>query len=275
MRPARQLIRRWIWLTSSVVGVGLAVLSYFMFWSPVSAFADQQLVNGRHLDLPELTLSRLTDVSDVALSGTVTSIRPAVLNTAEGDWASAARASDDLHQLYADLMPYTDIEIAVETILGARPQSAVDVSEYTDRVVVTLVGGRVEFVITPEQARAIGLQLQPPEPEGSLEGVGTPSLRYPDEDVKVLLQLEHGIDLAVGDRVMAFLRADNISLATGGKRAVLLSVIPEGAGLFRHSQDPAKVVNAGTGEAWDYTEVAAQATALSRATGAAMRLFDG
>jgi hypothetical protein len=195
-------------------------------------------------------------VSDLVIEGAILSIDAPRLNTDGGVWDPGSPASDDLHDEYANLVPWTDILVSVGNVLGATKDAQRTPHADASEVLLSLAGGTVRFTVSPEQASAIGLAVQPTEPTGGLDGVPVPASSFSVDSLALELSMPYAANLTVGDRIVVFVRFDTMNLADGETRGVLIAATPEGAGLFlSDASAPDVFVNAVTGRPYARSEV--------------------
>lgn len=185
------------------------------------------LVGGMHL-----AVDRLPRFSDVAVSGRVTHIA-AQLNTPSGGWNPPANATDEkLHNLSSELMPYTYVTVAVDEVMGARPNTDVAVRP-GDTIQVVILGGAVEVTYSQEEARAIGYKMGC-EATSVRPNASDCESTAPQGAITGTLSLTPAAEINLGDDVVGFLKQGSVPFYSGEvKDDVLISVIPEGLGLYR------------------------------------------
>lgn len=178
-------------------------------------------------------LEELPKATDVAVAGTVTRIESALLNTETGEWSpSPSMSAEELHNLFSELVPITEIHLSVDALLGERQESALEIAPGTE-VVVRLLGGTATVTLTPEEAKAIGITVPIKEGEGE-PNQDPDNLTYPTETAGLTVSMEPGAFLVEGDTLVAFLTADTMDLYPGPVPApVVVAVDTGGVGFFR------------------------------------------
>lgn len=215
----------------------------------------------------DVPVERLPDVSELAVLGRVVAVDPAVLNTVSGDWDPPTGASPELlHDLYAELAPYTTVRIEVIELLGARPQRSLEAIAGQE-LSVTLLGGKKTFTLTEAEATAIGLT-DPVEAEGSPPVGPMPTPRAISGPVDVRVSLRPAAQLSQGDVVIAFLTTHTIHIHPGNvPKVVSVALVPEGWGFYHAEADSASYRNAATGSAVTEDALRDAAAALSSRVG--------
>jgi|GEM_PF-4184195 len=170
--------------------------------------------------------------ADVAVAATVAAIHEPTLNTPDGGWDGAARGAVDLHALYSTLVPWTEIELTVDSVLGATSYAERSGMASAPKLVLALSGGKVVFTVTQDQAAEIGLRLQPPEPSGSLDGLPSPPGAQPTEPLELKLAMSYAVGINVGDQIVVFIRRHQMRLADGTQTEGLVASTPEGGGVY-------------------------------------------
>ncbi len=213
---------------------------------PRSTLDDIGLGGGTYVAILGVPVKSLPASSEVAILAKVSRIGPAFLNTPSGEWDPPAGASaQELHDLYSRLFPYTPIHLEVLELLGARPQSTIDVS-VGDQLTLTLSGGAKRFTFSVEEARAIGITVivdegAPPLPDGSVENEVTPT-----GPVTQTVFMSPAVRLTEGDVVIVFLSQGTIDLYPGGvPKDVVVSLHATGFAIYRQASPNADLfVNA-------------------------------
>jgi len=197
---------------------------------------DQGLLGGAYQIL--VPTFKLASFSEVALKGSVVDVRPAHLNTPTGLWDPPHGVSaKNLHNAFADLLPYTEITVRVLEVLGSR-LDAPTIDE-NDLLTITVLGGKVDVTVTPEQAAAIGLD---PDTDPDTEGPLATSRAEPNQpvstDLELSLQMAFNVFLAEGDTVVAFLSQNVVRDAYGGhSQDVWFAIAPQGGGVYVQEED--------------------------------------
>ena len=153
----------------------------------------------------ELSTAALSDIAVVAgghgfvVVGRVTHVESGLLNTPNGIWDSDA-ISGSVHDAFAQLYPVQHVTVVVEEILGGLPPS---------EILLVVPGGMASFVLTEEEANAIGITVQPPEPVGSLDGIPPPPGLPVVGDLPVTRWTNRPL-VELGSRVMFAARSDGM-----------------------------------------------------------------
>jgi hypothetical protein len=215
----------------------------------------------------DVPLGRLPAVSELAVLARVVAVEPAILNTLTGEWDPPRAASAEvLHELYAELGPYTPIRLEVTEVLGARPQRTVEAT-LGQTISVTLLGGTKSFTLTEAEAKAIGLT-EPVEAEGSPPVGPMPTPRAVTGPVTVRVSLRPAAQLSQGDVVIAFLTTHTIHLYPGPvPKPVSAALVPEGWGFYHAEAEAGIYRNAATGSRVTEQALREAAAALSGQAG--------
>lgn len=195
---------------------------------------------GAHAMAAHVPVTELPEVSDVAVRARVTHISTGRLNTTSGSWAPPEGATaEELHRLYSELTPLTEITLTVNDVLGVRPSSSLQF-EPGDTVAVTVLGGEHPITLTAEQARKIGVTVPTSEPDGTS--------KPPDGPLDLRVTMAPAVDLAVGDDVVAFLNHQVVEFYPGPtSRDVVVSVRADGWGIYKTDGSADRRVNAASG----------------------------
>lgn len=202
---------------------------------------------GGHVWVADVALAKMPEATEVAIRGTVTKIESSVLNTQSGAWDPPAGMSpQELHELFAELAPYTRVHLRVDEVLGERAESSFTTPVGTD-VVVTLLGGSADITLSPSQAEAIGITVPIKEGEGE-PNQGPENQMFPTEAMTLSISMDPAAFLREGDSAVAFLTSDSIDTYPGPKSLeVIVSLVPDGFGFFRQN-DQGEFVSASNEE---------------------------
>ena len=146
-----------------------------------------------------ITANDLVARSGAVVEATVVDVHRSRPNTADGTLPSIdiAQGPEQLHRLYA----LTDVSIRIENVVAAvAPWSKG--WEADDEIIITLTGGTLTRILSPQEARALGVLVVD---EAGSEREGSEVEVYPDEPV----EFESGTglfeQLTEGDSVLLFL----------------------------------------------------------------------
>jgi hypothetical protein len=232
---------------------------------------------GGDLGAFDVPVEQLPNLSEVAVRARVTRIGPSVLNTPSGEWDAPAGASaEELHNLFAELVPYTPVHLEVLEVLAARHERTFDVAP-GDELTVTLLGGEKAFTLSEAEARAIGITVPVEEGNGPTANQSLGSKTPPRAPIAFTSTLQPSAYLVEGDAVIAFLSHGTIQLYPGGvPKDVIVSLRPEGFGLYRETSADGDVFrNAASGKEVTGEALRNTAAALQRASGPAQLMGGG
>ncbi len=226
-----------------------------------------------------IPIAAIAEAADVGLGVTVVDIRPAILNTASGEWDPPPdRTAAQLHDDFALLMPYTVVAMRVDEVLGVRSSSPE--VKVGDVIEVWFLGGSKAVTVSKEQALAIGLDGEV-DPAAEDKAAAEGSVAEPAEvtgDLALSVEMAYSVYFEEGDSLIFFGRMAPrpTNSTTPLTDPVMWSLVPQGAGVF--ITDASGQLTAATTsrrgaditELFDIARSLAEATELSQPVG-----FDG
>ena len=170
--------------------------------------------------------------ADFAVTGTVTDIGDATLNTKTGTFSVEGMSSADAHNYFAELIPLQKVTLAVEEFHGSRSPTGAVYSR-SSSVEFSLLGGTTQVTFTPADAALIGLRLQPDDANAG-PSVTTPKAALPTESFTWQLSVSDEIPLEIGTRITVFLRMDPTIRADRSGADLMPAGSANGFGVFAH-----------------------------------------
>ncbi len=239
--------------------------------SPQSGASDgvtsmyQNLSGGTYL--AGIPFSSIAGVADFGLDVSVVDIKPAVLNTATGEWDPPADTpAEQLHEQWGRLAPLTVVNVRINRVLGARP----DAPQFASGEVVEVwfVGGSKILTIGKDVAIAAGLagDLDQATEDAAIAAGAEPVNPPVTGPLTRTISMAHSLSFREGDDLLLFGRMDPFPYNTLAESSepVLWSLAKQGAGVFVVGGSDG--VDAGRGTIVPIEELTLVAQALNSAT---------
>lgn len=235
------------------LALGLAGLSVAAAWTAAAMVAPAP--RATHVagmpaggSLTAVPLDRLPAITDAAVVARVAEVGQVRLSTADGAFPDIDPAAGPVR--LTGLFTVTPVELEIVEVVAARsgmsPEAAALVGQLApgDRLDLTVAGGVFTHVVSPGEARALGIEVVP-------DGAADESVEeYPDEPVEVHSGTGTSVALTEGDEALLFLATKThpemgsfVHLAGSGQGAFVLDgatatqALPGAAGLTLPAAD--------------------------------------
>ena len=224
----RDLPTRWV-----IAAVALAAV--LALWVTNLLFADDDVGDGvtstysegipGGATLSPVSATQLPLASDVAVRASIIDVKPARLTTTDGEYPPLDPKAGPQQRFGINIV--TPVIVRIDEVIGIRPELSasghrlLDGLSVGDLVKVTVAGGAYSYVVSPEEARILGIKVVPdaeaeyfPDPDGdspaspSERGLAEDELEaFPTEPLTVVAGMAPGVDLVEGDVAILFLSA--------------------------------------------------------------------